>query len=76
MAALVEDILPPSFYSQTHLGVQVGYQCHSYFNFNIQADERVTRQLVKTHVNELSQTIDQYDVEVGILRSTIGRYLR
>nr|CDJ82108.1 RabGAP TBC and Src homology-3 domain containing protein [Haemonchus contortus] len=53
MTALIEDILPPNYYSQTLLGVQ--------------ADERVTRHLMKSHVPDLNRLIDELDVEVSLV---------
>ncbi|KAK5965142.1 Small G protein signaling modulator 3 protein, partial [Trichostrongylus colubriformis] len=53
MTALIEDILPPNYYSQTLLGVQ--------------ADERVTRHLMKSHVPDLNHLIDELDVEVSLV---------
>ncbi|PAV79947.1 hypothetical protein WR25_13000 [Diploscapter pachys] len=53
MSALVEDILPPNYYSQTLLGLQ--------------ADERVSRHLMKSHVPDLNRSIDELDVEISLL---------
>uniref|UniRef100_A0A8R1HSW1 Rab-GAP TBC domain-containing protein n=1 Tax=Caenorhabditis japonica TaxID=281687 RepID=A0A8R1HSW1_CAEJA len=51
MTALIEDILPPNFYSQTLLGLQ--------------ADERVTRHLMKCHVPDLNKALEDYEVEMN-----------
>ncbi|KAL6723099.1 hypothetical protein Aduo_018140 [Ancylostoma duodenale] len=53
MTALIEDILPPNYYSQTLLGVQ--------------ADERATRHLMKSHVPDLNKILDELDVEVSLV---------
>ncbi|CAI5454719.1 unnamed protein product [Caenorhabditis angaria] len=53
MTALIEDILPPNFYSHTLLGLQ--------------ADERVTRHLMKCHVPDLNKALDDYEVEISLL---------
>ena len=52
MTALIEDILPPNFYTQTLLGLQ--------------ADERVSRHLMKCHVPDLNKALEDYEVEVCI----------
>ncbi|KAJ1364407.1 hypothetical protein KIN20_024501 [Parelaphostrongylus tenuis] len=53
MAALIEDILPPNYYSQSLLGVQ--------------ADELATRHLMKSHVPDLNRILDELDVEVSLV---------
>ncbi|CCD69040.1 RUN and TBC1 domain-containing protein 3 [Caenorhabditis elegans] len=53
MTALIEDILPPNFYTQTLLGLQ--------------ADERVSRHLMKCHVPDLNKALEDYEVEVSLL---------
>ncbi|CAD6190513.1 unnamed protein product [Caenorhabditis auriculariae] len=53
MTALIEDILPPNYYSQTLLGLQ--------------ADERVARHLMKCHVPDLNKALDDYEVEISLL---------
>ncbi|CAJ0921100.1 unnamed protein product, partial [Mesorhabditis belari] len=53
MAALIEEILPPNYYSQSLLGLQ--------------ADERVTRHLMKTHVPDLHKALEDYDVEISLV---------
>ncbi|EPB78364.1 RUN domain protein [Ancylostoma ceylanicum] len=58
MTALIEDILPPNYYSQTLLGVQ--------------ADERATRHLMKSHVPDLNKILDELDVEVSLVTVIIS----
>uniref|UniRef100_A0A1I7TRE3 RUN and TBC1 domain-containing protein 3 n=1 Tax=Caenorhabditis tropicalis TaxID=1561998 RepID=A0A1I7TRE3_9PELO len=53
MTALIEDILPPNFYTQTLLGLQ--------------ADERVSRHLMKCHAPDLNKALEDYEVEISLL---------
>ncbi|VDL65526.1 unnamed protein product [Nippostrongylus brasiliensis] len=59
MTALIEEILPPNYYSQTLLGVQ--------------ADERAARHLMKSHVPDLNKLLDELDVEVSVVIISIMR---
>ncbi|KJH44518.1 RUN domain protein [Dictyocaulus viviparus] len=53
MTALIEDILPPNYYTHSLVGVQ--------------ADERVVRYLMKSHVPDLNRILDDLDVEVSLV---------
>ncbi|GMT05883.1 hypothetical protein PENTCL1PPCAC_28057 [Pristionchus entomophagus] len=53
MTSLIEDILPANYYSANLLGLQ--------------ADERVCRHLMKTHVPDLNKCLVDYDVEASLV---------
>uniref|UniRef100_A0A915PXL9 RUN and TBC1 domain-containing protein 3 n=1 Tax=Setaria digitata TaxID=48799 RepID=A0A915PXL9_9BILA len=59
MAALIEDIFPPNYYSRSFLGLQ--------------ADERVSHQLIKIHLPELDRLLRNNDVELSLI--TINWFL-
>lgn len=48
MCALIEDILPPSYFSSTLLGVQT--------------DQRVLRQLIVQYLPRLDQLLQEHDI--------------
>ncbi|VDK72926.1 unnamed protein product [Litomosoides sigmodontis] len=53
IASLVEDIFPPNYYSRSFLGLQ--------------ADERVSQQLIGIHLPELSRILKNNDVELSLI---------
>ena len=53
MCAIVEDILPASYYSHTLLGVQ--------------ADMKVLRQLIATYLPEIDQQLKKHDIELSLV---------
>ncbi|KAL0197671.1 hypothetical protein M9458_006211, partial [Cirrhinus mrigala] len=48
MCALIEDLLPPSYFSSTLLGVQT--------------DQRVLRQLIVQYLPSLDQLLQEHDI--------------
>lgn len=61
MCALIEDLLPPSYFSSTLLGVQT--------------DQRVLRQLIVQYLPRLDQLLQEHDI--GEMQATLklGRFL-
>ncbi|CAM4364171.1 unnamed protein product [Leuciscus chuanchicus] len=53
MCALIEDILPPSYFSSTLLGVQT--------------DQRVLRQLIVQYLPRLDQLLQEHDIELSLI---------
>uniref|UniRef100_A0A8C1HQE2 Small G protein signaling modulator 3 n=1 Tax=Cyprinus carpio carpio TaxID=630221 RepID=A0A8C1HQE2_CYPCA len=53
MCALIEDLLPPSYFSSTLLGVQT--------------DQRVLRQLIVQYLPSLDQLLQEHDIELSLI---------
>ncbi len=53
MSTIIEDILPPSYYSQTLLGVQ--------------ADMKVLKQLISTYLPEIDAQFNRHDIELSLI---------
>ncbi|KAG1968136.1 small G protein signaling modulator 3 isoform X1 [Pimephales promelas] len=53
MCALIEDILPPSYFSSTLLGVQT--------------DQRVLRQLIVQYLPRLDRLLQEHDIELSLI---------
>uniref|UniRef100_A0AAY4DIE4 Small G protein signaling modulator 3 n=1 Tax=Denticeps clupeoides TaxID=299321 RepID=A0AAY4DIE4_9TELE len=53
MCALIEDVLPPSYFSSTLLGVQT--------------DQRVLRQLIVQYLPRLDQLLQEHDIELSLI---------
>uniref|UniRef100_A0A4W5Q234 RUN and TBC1 domain-containing protein 3 n=1 Tax=Hucho hucho TaxID=62062 RepID=A0A4W5Q234_9TELE len=53
MCALIEDLLPPSYFSSTLLGVQT--------------DQRVLRQLVVQYLPSLDRLLQEHDIELSLI---------
>ncbi|XP_057201698.1 small G protein signaling modulator 3 isoform X3 [Triplophysa rosa] len=53
MCALIEDLLPPSYFSSTLLGVQT--------------DQRVLRQLIVQYLPRLDQLLQEHDIELSLI---------
>ncbi|XP_051987529.1 small G protein signaling modulator 3 isoform X3 [Xyrauchen texanus] len=53
MCALIEDLLPPSYFSSTLLGVQT--------------DQRVLRQLIVQYLPCLDQLLQEHDIELSLI---------
>ncbi|XP_051742598.1 small G protein signaling modulator 3 isoform X2 [Ctenopharyngodon idella] len=53
MCALIEDMLPPSYFSSTLLGVQT--------------DQRVLRQLIVQYLPRLDQLLQEHDIELSLI---------
>ncbi|XP_041474245.1 small G protein signaling modulator 3 homolog isoform X4 [Lytechinus variegatus] len=53
MCSVVEDLVPPSYFSHTLLGVQ--------------ADQRVLRQLMVSYLPELDQLLKSHDIELSLI---------
>uniref|UniRef100_A0A1I7W5W0 RUN and TBC1 domain-containing protein 3 n=1 Tax=Loa loa TaxID=7209 RepID=A0A1I7W5W0_LOALO len=53
IASLIEDIFPPNYYSRSFLGLQ--------------ADERVSQQLIGIHLPELDRILKDNDVELSLI---------
>ncbi|TMS37025.1 hypothetical protein L596_004051 [Steinernema carpocapsae] len=53
MCTLIEDILPPNYFSHSLLGLQ--------------ADERVARHLLRVHLPELDEKLTENDVELSLI---------
>ncbi|KAH7732229.1 Variant SH3 domain containing protein [Aphelenchoides avenae] len=53
MCALIEDFLPPNFYSHSLLGLQ--------------ADERVVRHLMRTHMPDLIDVIERSGADISLI---------
>ena len=53
VSAIIEDLLPASYYSTTLLGVQ--------------ADQRVLRELVQTQLPELDKVLIEHDIELSLI---------
>lgn len=59
MCALIEDLLPPSYFSSTLLGVQT--------------DQRVLRQLIVQYLPALDRLLQEHDIGNGGKRNICGR---
>ncbi|XP_056111140.1 small G protein signaling modulator 3 isoform X2 [Rhinichthys klamathensis goyatoka] len=53
MCALIEDMLPPAYFSSTLLGVQT--------------DQRVLRQLIVQYLPRLDQLLQEHDIELSLI---------
>ncbi|KAK1799148.1 hypothetical protein P4O66_007399, partial [Electrophorus voltai] len=53
MCALIEDLLPPSYFSSTLLGVQT--------------DQRVLRQLIVQYLPRLDRLLQEHDIELSLI---------
>ncbi|XP_020776437.1 small G protein signaling modulator 3 isoform X1 [Boleophthalmus pectinirostris] len=53
MCALIEDLLPPSYFSSTLLGVQT--------------DQRVLRQLIVQYLPDLDRLLQDHDIELSLI---------
>uniref|UniRef100_A0A8C7V8N9 Small G protein signaling modulator 3 n=1 Tax=Oncorhynchus mykiss TaxID=8022 RepID=A0A8C7V8N9_ONCMY len=53
MCALIEDLLPPSYFSSTLLGVQT--------------DQRVLRQLIVQYLPSLDRLLQEHDIELSLI---------
>uniref|UniRef100_A0A3P9KYX2 RUN and TBC1 domain-containing protein 3 n=1 Tax=Oryzias latipes TaxID=8090 RepID=A0A3P9KYX2_ORYLA len=53
MCALIEDLLPPSYFSSTLLGVQ--------------ADQRVLRQLIIQYLPSIDHLLQEHDIELSLI---------
>ncbi|XP_071486409.1 small G protein signaling modulator 3 homolog [Diadema antillarum] len=53
LCSLIEDLVPPSYFSHTLLGVQ--------------ADQRVLRQLMVSYLPELDQLLKSHDIELSLI---------
>ncbi|KAG7247440.1 hypothetical protein CRUP_011837, partial [Coryphaenoides rupestris] len=53
MCALIEDLLPPSYFSSTLLGVQT--------------DQRVLRQLIVQYLPALDRLLQEHDIELSLI---------
>uniref|UniRef100_A0A1I7ZVY2 RUN and TBC1 domain-containing protein 3 n=1 Tax=Steinernema glaseri TaxID=37863 RepID=A0A1I7ZVY2_9BILA len=53
MCSLIEDVLPPNYYSHSLLGLQ--------------ADDKVTRHLLRVHIPDIDQKLTENDVELSLI---------
>lgn len=53
MCTIIEDLVPPSYYSSTLLGVQ--------------ADQRVLRQLIVSYLPKLDESLKEHDIELSLI---------
>ncbi|XP_046854658.1 small G protein signaling modulator 3-like isoform X2 [Xenia sp. Carnegie-2017] len=53
MCTIIEDLVPPSYYSSTLIGVQ--------------ADQRVLRQLIVSYLPKLDESLKEHDIELSLI---------
>ncbi|CAB4009264.1 Small G signaling modulator 3, partial [Paramuricea clavata] len=53
MCTIIEDLVPPSYYSTTLIGVQ--------------ADQRVLRQLIVSYLPKLDESLKEHDIELSLI---------